>query len=866
MGEASDLPGSLGLPGSLAGLRVVEVGDESIEYAGLMLMGLGAEVVKVEPPGGAPSRRLGPFYQDKPDPERSLHFWAYNRGKLSVVFDLECGDDRAALQAVIRSADVVLDSTPRGYLKAREIILSDDRQLIHARLTPFGDDGPWAHFESSDLVSLALGGVAMCCGYDAEPSGWYDLPPIVPQAWHSFHIAGEQLVIGVVAALVYRGKTGRGQQVSVAIHEAVSKNTELDVPNWVMLRQDVKRQTCRHAHPARTDPSMTYTKDGRWMLSLTLSSKRDVWRLKPFMDRFGLGTGVPVADEASAGPELVRAIGGSGPEATSNTEIVQRLSRRFTYDRLPWRQAQEEGLLWTPIRRPHENFFDTHWETRDTFADIEHPEMGRSFRYPVSRWLATAGSWRAGRRAPRLGEDTATVPKSWATTARASVSAELSSVGGSANGVSEWLSARGKPFALQGVRVLDFTWFLASAGATRFLASLGAEVLKVEWKAIPDSGRGAMVPQGGRAARDAATAPLSSLRDPSIGGQFNNKNPGKRGLSLNMGDARGREIARALIAKSDIVAEGFSPGVLERWGLGYEQQCAIKPDIIYVKQSGMGAIGEYGRFRALGPIAAALSGLTEMSGLPEPAPPAGWGYSYLDWFAAYSMALAMISALYHRDRTGEGQWIDASQTEVGIALAAVPLLDYSANGREWRRVGNRSPYQPTAPEGIYRCAGDDRWIAITTRSEQEWAGVATVAGHPEWLTDPALQTVSDRLTNRANLDAQISVWTSTQDAYTLMYALQHVGVPAGVCQNAEDKCDRDPQLRHLQWLTELKGTRIGTWPLAETSFKMSETPPYIGGLPNRAAPLYGEDNHTILTDILGLTKEEIVTLEQEGVL
>ena len=139
-----------------------------------------------------------------------------------------------------------------------------------------------------------------------------------------------------------------------------------------------------------------------------------------------------------------------------------------------------------------------------------------------------------------------------------------------------------------------------------------------------------------------------------MGGQFNNKNAGKRGISLNVRHPEGLEIARRLVAMSDIVAEGFSPGVMDRWGLGYDELRRIKPDIIYAQQSGMGTAGPYGRFRAVGPIAAALSGVSEMSGLPEPAMPAGWGYSYLDWIGAYSFATAMLAALYHRDRTGRG--------------------------------------------------------------------------------------------------------------------------------------------------------------------------------------------------------------------
>jgi crotonobetainyl-CoA:carnitine CoA-transferase CaiB-like acyl-CoA transferase len=356
------------------------------------------------------------------------------------------------------------------------------------------------------------------------------------------------------------------------------------------------------------------------------------------------------------------------------------------------------------------------------------------------------------------------------------------------------------------------------------------------------------------------------LQDPSIGGQFNNKNPGKRGLSLNVADPRGLAIAKALLAKCDVVAEGFSPGVLERWGLGYASQKQIRPDIIYVKQSGMGTFGTYGRFRAVGPIAAALSGMSEMSGLPSPAPPAGWGYSYLDWFGAYSMALSVLAALYHREQTGEGQWIDASQTEAGIMLTQVPVLDWSANGRPWERTGNRSAYEALAPQGIYRCAGDDRWIAITCATEAQWQALATATGHGEWLADPRFATVSDRLTHHDDLDVLISAWTADSEPYELMLKLQAAGVAAGVCQTAGDRCDNDPQLSHLGWLTELTGTRIGRWPLAEVPVRMSRTPPYLGGLPDRAAPLYGEDNTAILTGLLGMSEEEIAELTKQGIL
>jgi crotonobetainyl-CoA:carnitine CoA-transferase CaiB-like acyl-CoA transferase len=881
-------PGVSDAPGPLAGLRVIELGGEQADYAGLLCAGLGASVIKVEPPEGSPGRRLGPFYGGEPDPERSLYFWGYNRGKRSVVLDLADADGRARLDALLADADVLIDATRIGELAELGLDPAAHPALVHGRLTPFGEDGPWAGFATSDLVSLALGGVVMNCGYDPEPDGRYDLPPVAPQVWQSFHIAGEQLVIGIVSALLYRQRAGLGQKVSVAIHEAVAKNTEIDLMSWVMMHQPVYRQTCRHALSTISNPSLSYTKDGRWNLSMHIGA-RDQRTLRPFMERYGLADGMPteIAGEPVPG---VRPVAGASTAATAGVEYVQRLTRRFTYEDLPWEAAQRAGLLWSPVRKPEENAVDEHWLSRGTFAEVPHPELDQAFRYPVSKWISTRGAWSAGRRAPLLGEDDKLLGDGWAavsaeessppgssrTGARfqssrpASPSGQGRSSGGSPEArtdvLPDALSALGKPFPLAGVRILDFSWFLASAGATRFLAALGADVLKVEWKTHPDSGRGSLVPEGGRDARAAATAPLAALKDTSIGGQFNNKNPGKRGLSLNVADPRGLEIAKALLAKCDVVAEGFSPGVLERWGLGYEEQKKIRPDVIYVKQSGMGGFGTYGRFRAVGPIAAALSGMSEMSGLPSPAPPAGWGYSFLDWFGAYSMALSVLAALYHRDRTGEGQWIDASQTEAGIMLTQVPVLDWSANGRPWERTGNRGGYQAIAPQGIYRCAGQDRWIAITCATEPQWQALATTAGHGEWLADPRFATVTDRLANHDALDALIGSWTGGIEPYELMMKLQAAGIPAGVCQTAEDRCDNDPQLRHLGWLTELTGTRIGRWPLAEVPVRMSRTPPYLGGRPDRAAPLYGEDNNAILTGLLGLSAEEVAELTEQGVL
>jgi crotonobetainyl-CoA:carnitine CoA-transferase CaiB-like acyl-CoA transferase len=314
------------------------------------------------------------------------------------------------------------------------------------------------------------------------------------------------------------------------------------------------------------------------------------------------------------------------------------------------------------------------------------------------------------------------------------------------------------------------------------------------------------------------------------------------------------------------VAEGFSPGVLQRLGLGYDVMKSIRPDIIYIQQSGMGAHGTYGRMRTVGPVAAAFGGQAEMSGLPEPAMPVSWGYSFLDWMGAYGYALALLGAIYHRERTGEGQWIDASQCESGIFLTGATILDWAANDRVFRRYGNRSPYKPAAPHGAYRCEGKDRWIAIACFTDSEWQALARVAEHGDWLDDRRFATLETRLQHQDTLDAAVESWTRTQDRFDCMMKLQKAGVPAGVCQNSEDRVDTDPQLRHLKWLTEVTGTKIGTWPIYELPMKLSRTPAYIGGPINRGAPCYGEDNLWVLTELLGRTPSEVERLAEEGVI
>jgi crotonobetainyl-CoA:carnitine CoA-transferase CaiB-like acyl-CoA transferase len=743
-------------------------------------------------------------------------------------------------------------------------------RLIAARLSPFGPDGPWAGFKGGDLIQLALGGVIMNNGYDPGLDGRYDTPPSWPHAFHSAHISGEQLAMAIIAGLYWREQSGQGQVLDCAMHEAVSKSTEVDLMSWVMLRTPFHRLTGRHSAPEPSAPTMAATKDGRWMNAMTLS---EVDRKKLRAHIASLGLAEDHAGEAAA-PNTARNVPGTGKglseESQRDIELIGRLTRRTLFDDVPWMEGQAAGLVWSPVRKPHENADDPHWRARGTFAEVHHAAAGVDATYPVSKWRSSTSCWRTGEAAPDLGDDHG-FPELWL--AGAGASREHSQ--GREHHQSKLEAVRprerqetasGRRWSLDGVRIFDFSWVLASAGGTRFLAAMGADCIKVEWAANPDTRLGAGAPIGGRAARLSATGSLPENLDPDMGGNFNHKNAGKRGISLNVRHPEGLRIAKELIKLSDVVAEGFSPGVMDRWGLGYDVLESLRPGIIYAQQSGMGAAGTYGRTRAVGPIAAALSGVTDMSGQPNPAPPAGWGYSYLDWMGAYSFASAILAALYEREITGRGQWIDASQCEVGIFASALPIVDWSVNGTTWERTGNHSPYRPASPEGIYRCSGEDRWVAISCGNEESWLLLLDAIGQEGLADDERFATLKQRLAHRDELDRLVGDWTADRDRYEVMEELQRRGVPSGVCQTAEDRCDRDPQLAHLGWLTEVTGTKIGTWPVGEAAVRMSATPPYIGGVIDRGAPCYGEDNYEVYGKLLGLSVREIDQLKADGVI
>jgi crotonobetainyl-CoA:carnitine CoA-transferase CaiB-like acyl-CoA transferase len=426
---------------------------------------------------------------------------------------------------------------------------------------------------------------------------------------------------------------------------------------------------------------------------------------------------------------------------------------------------------------------------------------------------------------------------------------------------------------LDGVRIVDLTRLGYGAQATALCGAMGADVIRVESRTRPDPIRlmPPYVPLPGEApSRETLTATAALDKGFNRGGIFFKYNAGgKRSVALDLKQPQGMEVLKRLIAVADVVTESFSAGTLARMGLPYEELRRLKPNVIYVSMAGLGQRGRDAAHVTLGPTAQALTGLTALLGLPGRRP-AGWSFSYLDHMGGYLGAYAILCALHHRNRTGEGQHVDVSQIEPGVPLAGPAALDRQANGRRWRRPenppGNRSPEPPMAPHGAYRCRGPEQWIAIACRDDADWRRLRVAMGDPEWARDPGFDAVAGRRAGEDDLDRRLEAWTATHERDALAERLAAAGVPAGAVQDARDRVERDPQLRARGYFVPLPHTETGTWPLERPPFRLSDADVHPGGRIRRGPPCLGEDTAAVLHEVLGMTEAEIATLDRAGVL
>jgi len=372
---------------------------------------------------------------------------------------------------------------------------------------------------------------------------------------------------------------------------------------------------------------------------------------------------------------------------------------------------------------------------------------------------------------------------------------------------------------LKNIRILDFTWVLAGPYATRLLADSGAEVIKVQ----------PLLPQE---------------EDDFARGYYNTWNRNKLGITLDLGTPEGIALARKLVAVSDAVVENFTPRVMANWGLDYANLKKLKPDIVMLSLSAMGSTGPYRDYTGFGPTIQAFSGLTHLTAYSG-GPPLGLGTAYADHVGALFACLALLGAFEYRRRTGEGQYIDVSQVEAMASLLGDAFV----------------PVKETAFQGVYRCRGDDRWCAIAVATDEEWQGFKKALGNPPWAEARRFATLSARLKNKKALDELIEDWTKTRPAEEVTVLLQAQGVAAGVVQNARDLA-KDPQLKERGFFIELDHPEMGKTISDATPIRLSASPPQY----SRPAPLPGQDNNYVYSELLGLSGGEINKLKKQGVI
>jgi benzylsuccinate CoA-transferase BbsF subunit len=398
---------------------------------------------------------------------------------------------------------------------------------------------------------------------------------------------------------------------------------------------------------------------------------------------------------------------------------------------------------------------------------------------------------------------------------------------------------------LDGYRVLDFGWVLAGAIPGMVLADMGAEVIKVESRQRLDYMR------MGRPI-------VGDQPDPEQHPMFHNVNRNKLSITLNTMHQQAVELARKLVTRCDVVIENFSPGVMDRLGLGYEDLRRIKPDLIMASISSTGQTGPLRDLRAYAPSIGALAGLDSTLGY-KGGRPLGLKHAYGDICGALHTVFALVAALYQRQRTGRGQYIDLSMLRAAVATQGVGLMEYIMTGRVMQPRGN---YDPTmAPYGNYPCEGEDRWVSIAVATDEEWQGLKAALGSPAWTADPKFASRYGRLKHRHELDQHLAQWTAGRSAENVTELLQSHGVAAVPVMEAEERLF-NPHFRERGLYADIDHPALGAEPIFNLMWNLSQTPSAI----RRHAPLIGEHNQQVFCGLLGMSAQEVRALEEGQVI
>ncbi|MBI3931027.1 MAG: CoA transferase, partial [Chloroflexi bacterium] len=785
-----------------------------------------------------PARKIGPFYHDEADPEKSLFWFAFNTSKRGITLDIESPAGQATFKQLVETADFVIESFPPGYLDRLGLGYSALEQvnpgIIMVSVTPFGQTGPYKDYKAPDIVAWAMGGAMYMWG---DP----DRPPVrISHHSQAYPDAGAGAAVGAMIALQQRRLTGKGQHVDFSIQEVVVWSTQMLTTWWDMMRVIQWRGGLRPGAAAPRTRGLWPCKDGYVAYRYMGGDNGRRYSL-PFVEWM---------DEEGMANDFLKGIDWDTFNlATTTQDVLDRLAEPTLKFFMAHTKAEllegavKHRIRLYPVSTTRDVMESAQLAARKYWVELAHPELGTTITYPGAFAKASGAPLRIGRRAPLIGEHNQEIYQR-----ELAISRENLLTLKPAKGYPAKLSQESQPEnraqkPLAGVRVIDFTWQAATPIAARMLADYGAQVVKIEGRKRHDVQR--------------VVAPFKDgIVGLDRGGNYNSYNNGKLDVTLNLAHPKGVEVAKKLVASADIVMESFAGGVIKKLGLGYEELKKVKPDIIMLSACMQGQTGPYASHPGLGFHLSALAGFDYIAGWPDRYPQ-DLGI-YTDFIVPHFNALAVLAALDYRRRTGKGQYIDLSQHEAIVHLMAPLTLDYVVNRRIADRMGNRS--NDAAPHGVYRCRGEDRWCAIAVSSDEEWRGFGQAIGNPAWVKQSKFRTLPARKENEDELERLVEAWTINCSAEAVMTMLQAGGVAAGVVETGQDLMEHDPQLKHRRFFQELDHPEIGKHYSRRLAFMLSKSPCEL-----RRGPLLGEHNEYALKEILGLTDEEIAELVIEGV-
>ncbi len=805
----------------LSRLRVLDLTDGGAGIGGQMLADLGADVVLVEPPGGAATRHLGPFANDVPGPDRSLAFWSVHRGKRSLVLDLDTEAGRDALRQRAASADVWLDAWLPEEREARgldyDTLAARNPALVHASITPFGEVGPKAAWAATDLTVTAASQVMWLTGDE-------DRAPLTCSIPQAFLHAGGEAAMGALLALAERERSGLGQHIDVSAQTAMMIATQ----STLLSHGWGDRQMNRVGGGLKVgDARLRFVyacRDGYVNLTFLFGAPIGLATARFFEWMYEEGAcSRELRDTdwmAYGGPLVAGTI--SLEEHEKVMETIEAFTRTKTKAEL-YAAAFERKVLVVPLSDGKDLLASKQLAEREFWTPLRHADLGEDVPYPGPFAKMSRTPIAYHRPPPRLGEHT-------------------DEVLGEAREPPDVTGDGQSRLPLEGLRVLDFTWVFAGPAVTRVLADYGATVLRLESSTAADALR------VGQPFKDGVPGNERSAN-------YANVNAGKRNFGLNLRTPEARELALRLVDWADVVVENYSPKAMTQFGLDYETLAARKPGLVMLSSCLSGQTGPERTLAGYGTMGAALAGFGFVTGWPD-RPPAAPFLAYTDYVAPRFATAALLAALDHRRRTGEGQHIDLSQSECSIHYLTPAVLEAAVNGHVLTAHGNASPHY--APSGVYPVVGDDRWIAIAAPDEETWQALSDQAGRG-WASDARFATAEARLANREALDGAIGAWTAGERDASLEERLQARGVPVHRVASSEDGF-ADETLAARGHFVTLEHRVVGPVPYEHSRMRFSRTPAVF----DRPSPMLGQDNDYALHEVLGLSDDEITELVIAG--